>query len=147
MAKTIKETCGFLKERKEEITFLEGAERYQYILHIADNYERSNPFPPELKISGNKVPGCVSEAYVASEFKDGKMYYKCISDARTVFGYMAMLAEALSGLPPGEIVDNSKPCIDDFVKGTNVLGSLSPNRANAFGNVYRMMVERARQHL
>ena len=147
MAKTIKEMCEFLKEKKEDITFLEGLDRIRYLVELGDDHESTYPFPSKLKTEANRVKGCVSGAYIAAEFKNGRVYYQGMSEARTVFGYVAILAQALSGLTPEDIVNNSKGGIHDFIEGTNIKASLTPSRADAFGNVYKMIVMKAAEYM
>jgi cysteine desulfuration protein SufE len=107
-------------------------------------YGRNLKDDPALRIEENKVPGCISEAYIATTYVDGKIQYKGFADAFTVRGYVHILTQALSGMTPQEIID-SEPIILDFLEKTNIRANLLPSRANSFGNIYTFMKEQAKK--
>ncbi len=51
---------------------------------------------PVYKTEENKVNGCVSQVWLQTEFKDGKIYYEADSDAIITKGLVGLLIKVLS---------------------------------------------------
>jgi cysteine desulfuration protein SufE len=99
--------------------------------------------PVERKVPKNKVPGCVSNVYVdVRKNNDGTLAFFGSSESFIVRGYVYILIHVLSGLKAKEVI-SAGPLIESFVEETGIAKSLIATRANAVGNVYRMMVEKA----
>lgn len=143
MVNLIEERCKYLKDKKEEIMLVEEIDSSEVYKIIIDEGKNLNDFEDSLKISENKVKGCMSNVFISAEFIDGKIYFKGSSDSQIVAGFVAILINALSGLTPKEIVKESEKCINEFLVGTHIKASLTPSRANAFGNIYCLMKEKA----
>lgn len=132
-----------LEEIKE---ILEGCADQQEQLEILMEYGNDlEEFPSQLMIEENKVPGCISNAYITSEVKDNKIYFKGSSEALIVKAYIAILINALSGIKPNEVL-NSEEKIKEFLQATNIRANLTPSRANAFENVYGLMKKQAQKY-
>lgn len=110
--------------------------RYEQLLWFAKKLEA---FPETEKTPENKVPGCVSQVYVIAQLEDGKVQYQGDSDAQITKGLVALLIQALNGLPPADIVSLSP----DFIKDTQLDVSLTPSRANGFYNIFKTMQKKA----
>lgn len=91
------------------------------------------------KTPENKVSGCVSQVYIISELKDGKIFYQGDSDAQLVKGLVAFLITGLNGLTPPEIITLTP----DFIEETGLQVSLTPSRANGFFNIFKKMQQQA----
>src|SRR6266487_5648515 len=76
-------------------------ERYGHIIELGKNLPA---LPEDLKTDENKVRGCQSNAWLASEKKDGRIYFKVDSDALIVKGLAALLQRVFSGHTPDEIL-------------------------------------------
>jgi len=139
--KSSSNACEFLKEKERELNFLDGEEKYTAIMDFGDEIP---VIENHLITEQNKVPGCVSGVYISHEFIDGRIYFKGRSDSVIVKGYLSLLIQALSGLTSKDI-ENTEQCIETFVEKTNISKSLTPSRANALGNIFKMMKEKANE--
>lgn len=114
-------------------------QRYEQLILYG---QKLPPFPEEQKTPENKVPGCVSQVYVTVSLDaQGKTIFAGDSDALISKGFVGLLATALNGLSPAEVV----AVAPDFIKDTGLVVSLTPSRANGFYNVFRTMKEKAAQ--
>ena len=110
--------------------------RYEQLLWYAKKLE---DFPPENKLTKNKVKGCVSQVYITAQLQDDQVSFQGDSAAQLTKGLLAFLINGLNGLPPTEIVQLSP----DFIKETQLDVSLTPSRANGFYNIFKMMQKQA----
>jgi cysteine desulfuration protein SufE len=53
------------------------------------------------------------------------------------------MIEALNGLSPKDIVTGTRDAVEGFAEAVDLKSTLTPNRANAFGNIYKLIVEKA----
>jgi cysteine desulfuration protein SufE len=141
--KTIIEMCDYLKlilKTMNELEEIDYNEVYKFII------EQGNQLPLIDKsemIEKNKVKGCLSRVYISSEIIDEKMYFKGYADSQIVKGILAIFINALNGLEPSDIVNNSEKCINYFLQKSNIKASLTTYRSNTFGNIYCMIKEKA----
>jgi cysteine desulfuration protein SufE len=139
---SLDETKAFLEKTAEELNFAKSIDRNEMYKLLIDQGNAMEPFPEDLKKEENFVKGCTSNVYIAAEEKEGRIIYKGSADAMIVRGYVSILIKALSGLPK-EDIKNTDELIETFVEDTDVKASLTPSRANAFGNIFKMMKEKA----
>jgi|GEM_PF-471387 len=97
---------------------------------------RLGDFPKESMIDKNKIQGCQSTVYITGEKIDNRMFFKGYADSKLVQGQVAILLSIFDGQKVDDILNNSKEHLDNFVKSTNIIASLSPSRQNAFGSMY-----------
>lgn len=133
----------YFEEMKETLTIFDTElENLQTLLEYGKELE---PYPEEFMTPNNKVPACVSNAFIhAGKDKDGKIHFEGYSDALVVRGYIAILVKGLSGLYPDEIME-AKPYVEKFTEESNIKASLTPSRANAFGNIFEMMLKKTEE--
>ncbi|MEO9022186.1 MAG: SufE family protein [Ginsengibacter sp.] len=117
-----------IKEREEEITdefslFDSWEEKYEYIIDLGKKLE---PLDDKFKVGENIIKGCQSTVWLASEFKEGKVFFKADSDAMIVKGLVSMLIKVLSGHAPDNIL-NAKL---DFIKDIGMMSHLAQTRSN-----------------
>lgn len=116
----------------------EWDDRYRYVIELG---RKLPPLPDQDRTDANKVPGCVSQVWLATavEHRDGRPFlaFAGDSDAHIVRGLVAILIALLSGRPAAEIADE-----DPLALFTRLgLGEhLTPQRSNGF----RSMVARMR---
>lgn len=121
---------------------MDNLEMYRMLTDIGKKMEE---LPAEDKTEANYVYGCVSQVYIADDLgEDGGIYYRGSSESHIVRGYLAILMEALSGLPPEDVAEKSREMVEAFARDTDLKATLTPNRANAFGNIYQLMVDKAK---
>jgi cysteine desulfuration protein SufE len=101
-------------------------EKYERLIEIA---LESQKMDAKDKIDTNKIQGCSSRAWLVSELRDGKLYFKADSDSLIVKGLTSLLTKIYSGLSPQEIVDLEPVFIDKI----GFKKHLSANRASGLG--------------
>ena len=117
-----------IKETEEEIiesfSYLETwEEKYEYIIELG---KKLPPLDEEYKVEENIIKGCQSTVWLASDYYDGKVYFKADSDAMIVKGLVSMLIAVLSGHTPDEII-NAKI---DFIREIGMMTHLAQTRSN-----------------
>jgi cysteine desulfuration protein SufE len=117
-----------IEEIEEEITddfalFDSWEEKYEYIIDLG---KKLAPLDDQYRREENIIKGCQSTVWLASSFKDGKVFYKADSDAVIVKGLVSMLIKVLSGHKPDEIL-NAKL---DFIKDIGMMTHLAQTRSN-----------------
>jgi len=108
----------------EDFSFFDNWEdKYEYIIDYGKSLE---PMDAQYKIDENKVSGCVSQVWLKTDFKDGKMFLQADSDAIITKGLIGLLVRVLSGQDAKEIA-NAKL---EFIDKIGMKEHLSPTRSN-----------------
>lgn len=142
--KRLDDVSEYLNETAEEMIGLREIDNLEMYRMLTDLGNDLTPLNDGERTDDNYVYGCISNVYVAAELtEDGAVVYRGESESHVVRGYLAVLVEALSGLPPEAIVSGSRDLVEQFARETDIKASLTPNRANAFGNIYELMVVKA----
>lgn len=117
----------------ETLSFFDDwEERYKYIIDLG----RELPtLDASRRTDENIVRGCQSQVWLASQQRDGRLYFDADSDAFIVKGLLAVVLAAYNGKHPAEIVEFD---IEQYFEKLNLLKHLSPTR----GNGLRAMVKR-----
>jgi cysteine desulfuration protein SufE len=103
-------------------------DRYQYLIDLG---RRLPEFPEELRTDENRIRGCQSQVWFVAEQRDGRLYFRAISDAAIVSGLIALLLRLYSGRRPQEIMDTPP----DFVEALQLQSHLSPTRSNGLSSM------------
>ena len=122
--------------RTELDLFDDWMDRYEQIIAWG---RKLPPFPAEWADDDHRVPGCQSRVWMASEERDGRLYFAGASDAAIVSGLVALLLRVYSGRPPQEILATDPM----FLKQLGLLGNLSSNRGNGVAAMAAKLRERA----
>ena len=104
-------------------------DRFGYLMELGRALE---PLDESEKTEASKVHGCVSQVWMVSELREGRLYIRGDSDAFIVKGLIAVVLMALSGKTPEEIMAVDVHGI--FVK-LGLDSHLSPNRRNGFASM------------
>ncbi|AHC16064.1 SufE family protein [Salinispira pacifica] len=142
--KTIGDTREYLEEMAEELNALADMDQMEMYRMLTDVGNEIPTIPQEEKTDENFVQGCVSNVYVAESVEDGHIEFRGSSDAMVVRGYLSILIQALNGLSIRELLEESESLVSKFGEDTNIRANLTPSRANAFGNIYALMREKAK---
>lgn len=120
----------------EDFTFLDDWEdRY---MHVIDMGKALPPLSANEKSDVNKVKGCVSQVWLITEKKDGKLTFRGDSDAHIVKGLVAIVLQIYSGRTPTEIQTlDAEPILMEL----GLAEHLSPQRSNGL----RAMILRIKQ--
>ena len=131
-----------LNEIKELLTQLPPREKLETLIELGKELAE---FPEEDKTEENKVPGCISTAYLKVEVKDNKVNLSGYSDALTIRGYLAILIKSLSEMEINDFLNNAENKVKEFIQETKLQSSLTPSRANTLGNILKMMIDKVRK--
>jgi cysteine desulfuration protein SufE len=115
-------------------------DRYRYVIELGRGLQ---PLPDELRTDANKVRGCASQVWLASEARRGSgaapvFEFRGDSDAHIVRGLIAVLFAMYGGKTAEEILRIDAPAL--FAE-LGLKEHLTPQRSNGFFS----MVERIRQ--
>ncbi|MBN2524868.1 MAG: SufE family protein [Deltaproteobacteria bacterium] len=141
--KTLTNMETYLRETAEGMNSLRKMDKLEMYRMLAEMGDNMPPLNEGEQVDKNFVRGCASNVLVAAECVDGVMVYRGSSESHVVRGYLAVLVDALSGLSPDDVVRGSHSAVEAFARDTDIKASLTPNRANAFGNIYKLMVTKA----
>lgn len=113
-------------------------DRYRYVIELGKGLE---PLPEELRTAENKVQGCASQVWLASQVCDNtaapRLRFVGDSDAHIVRGLIAILLALYSDRTAEEILHTDAHAT--FLK-LGLKDHLTPQRSNGFAS----MVERIR---
>ena len=122
-----------IQDMIDDFAFLgDWEERY---MHVIDMGKSMTPLSPEEKTDIYKVKGCVSQVWLVSEMKDGKLVFRGDSDAHIVKGLVAVVLQIFSNRTPAEITDINA---SEILKALELDEHLSPQRSNGL----KAMIER-----
>jgi cysteine desulfuration protein SufE len=108
-------------------------DRYRYIIEAG----RALPALSEVQRQDKfLVQGCMSQAWLVPELKDGLVYFHVDSDAAIVKGIMAILVSVYSGNPPAENLALSP----EFLREGGITEHLSMNRRNGLSSVVKQIM-------
>ena len=109
-------------------------DRYRYVIELGRALPR---FPENLKTEANKVRGCASQVWLATEREGDRMGLKGMSDALIVQGLIAVLFAAYEGKSPAEVAAADAQAVFEDL---GLKEHLTPQRSNGFA----AMVQRIR---
>tara|TARA_Y100000310_G_C20608644_1_gene776864 strand:+ start:758 stop:1171 length:414 start_codon:yes stop_codon:yes gene_type:complete len=128
-----------LQEAQELLVSLSPKEKLEVLIEFSKTLPT---FPEEKKIEENKVPGCVSTAYLTVEIKKKRVYFQGYSDALTIKGFMALLINEFNGMKKEQFLQSAQSKVQQFITKTKLQASLVPSRANTIGNILQLMIRR-----
>lgn len=112
--------------------FDDWLDKYDYLISLSDTLPAMEP---TLRNEKNLIEGCQSRVWVASEMRDGKMYYSADSDAIITKGIVALLVRVMNGRSAEEVATMELYFIDEIGLGEN----LSPTRSNGLRAMIKQM--------
>ena len=139
---TLEDTKSFLEKTAEEINFIKEIDRnemYKYLIEQGNNLKELDN---SKKTDENFVKGCTSNVYISINIKNNIVNYEGYADSVIVKGYLSILIKALSGLKK-EDISKTEELVEKFANDIDIKASLTPSRANAFGNIFKTMKEKA----
>lgn len=142
-AKTLDDMRDFLAEATDELLSLREMDNLEMYRMITDKGKELEGISDEERTDENYVYGCISNVYIADDLEDGRMHYRGVSDAHVVRGLLAYMVEAMNGLTPDDVVEGTREAVEKFAADIDLKSTLTPNRANAFGNIYELLVNKA----
>jgi cysteine desulfuration protein SufE len=107
-------------------------DRYRYVIELG---RALPPFPEELRTDANKVRGCASQVWLATERTDGdRMAMQGTSDAHIVQGLIAVLFAIYDGKRLEEIV---KADAEGIFGELGLKEHLTPQRSNGLASMVK----------
>jgi cysteine desulfuration protein SufE len=117
----------------EEFSFFDDPlMQYDYLIDLG---KKLPPLSDKYKTDENVVKGCQSTVWVASESKDGRVFYFADSNTVITKGIIALLVRVLSGRNPDDIINAKLGFIDKI----NLRAHLSPMRSNGLNAMIQRM--------
>lgn len=98
---------------------------------VVDRARKRPPLPETERIEAHRVKGCISQAWLVGERRDGRCYFRCDADSPLVRGLLVLLCDLYSDATPAEIVATEPALIEDLGLARN----LSPTRRNGLRSV------------
>lgn len=128
--KTIKETE---QEIIEEFSLFDSwDDKYEYIIDLG---KRLAPLEDKFKVEENTVKGCQSTVWLATDYKDGRIFFKADSNSTITKGLISMLIRVLSGHTPDEIAEAKL----DFIREIGMTTHLAQTRSNGLLAMVKQM--------
>lgn len=91
-----------LAELVEEFDLLGDWEgRIEYVIDLGRGLEA---LPEAERVEANKVPGCAAQVWLASQARDGRLWFRADSDSALSKGNVALLLKLYSGRTPDQIL-------------------------------------------
>lgn len=87
--------------------------------------------PPEQRVDANRVPGCVSNVWLAPEVSDGRCHFAFDADSPMVKGLVGLLCEVYEGGTPADVAA-TEPGLWEPLRFHKLL---SPTRLNGLAAV------------
>lgn len=112
--------------------FDDWLDKYDYLISLADTLPAIDP---AKRTERYLIEGCQSRVWVASELRDGKMFYTADSDAIITKGIIALLVRAMNGRTAEEAAHIDLYFVDAIGLGEN----LSPTRSNGLRAMIQQM--------
>lgn len=117
---------------EELAMFDDWLDKYDYLISLADTLPAIDA---TKRTDRYLIEGCQSRVWVASELRDGKVFYTADSDAIITKGIIALLIRVMNGRTPEEAAH-----IDlYFVDATGLGENLSPTRSNGLRAMIQQM--------
>lgn len=99
-------------------------DRYKYIIDLGKELP---PLAESEHIEENIIRGCQSKVWLASERRDGRLYFQVDSDAFIVKGLLGVVLAAYNGKSPQQILDFD---IEAYFGELDLMRHLSPTRGS-----------------
>jgi cysteine desulfuration protein SufE len=126
-----------LKEIENTILELNEDEKMDYFLEFSNE---KNDFMKNQMIKKNLVIGCVSEVFIYIEIdKNKKIKVYGFTKSLFVKAYLNIILSCVNNLTKIEFEKFAKKRIEIFLEKTKIQKSLSPTRANTFGNIFNFI--------
>ncbi|MBL9214136.1 MAG: SufE family protein [Opitutaceae bacterium] len=98
---------------------------------IVDRARRLPPLPESERTDAHRVRGCVSQAWVVGEVRDGRCQFRSDADSPLVRGLLALLCDLYNGATPAEVAATEPALLEEL----GLARTLSPTRLNGLRSV------------
>ncbi|HEX7631942.1 MAG TPA: SufE family protein [Lacunisphaera sp.] len=98
---------------------------------VVDQARRRPPLAEAERVESNRVKGCVSQAWLVSELREGRCFFRSDADSPLVRGLLVLLCDFYSGATPAEVAATEPALLEELGLARN----LSPTRLNGLRSV------------
>ena len=113
----------------DDLTVIEDAQ--ERLSAILDRARHRPPLTEAERTETNRVKGCISQAWIAAEHRDGLCHFRCDADSPLVRGLLVLLCDFYSDAAPTDIVATEPSLLETL----GVAQNLSPTRLNGLRSV------------
>lgn len=98
---------------------------------VVDRARKRPPLAEAERTEAHRVKGCISQAWIVGERRDGRCYFRCDADSPLVRGLVVLLCDLYSDATPAEIAATEPVLLEELGLARN----LSPTRLNGLRSV------------
>jgi cysteine desulfuration protein SufE len=113
----------------EDFAVIEDAQ--ERLAAVVDRAKSRPPLTPAERTDDARVRGCVSQAWVVAELRDGHCYFRSDADSPLVRGLLTLLCDFYSAATPADIAATEPELLEQL----GLLRTLSPTRVNGLRSV------------
>ena len=111
-------------QRQRLAPLLKIRDPQQRLARLVEEARRRPPLPPAMRLEAHRVEGCIVRVWFVPEFRDGKCFFQCDSDAVSLKAVGGLLCELYSAHTPEEIAGANSGVWQPL----NLLHQLAENR-------------------
>lgn len=126
-----------LNDIREEYEFLEGDERYRFLIELGRELE---PMPDALKTDATLVRGCSAQVWVYPTERNGRLHFLADSNAAITKGIVALVIAAVQDRPVDEVAEMD---VTAALEPFDLKRQLSSNRTQGVPNMIALIKEHA----
>ena len=130
------------KQHQRLAEFLQIGDPQQRLSRVVHAAPKLPAIEPELRIDANRVEGCLVRIWFVPEFRAGKCFFRCDSDAVSLKAVGGLLCELYSGHSPEEIAASQF----GVLKHVGILHQLAENRRRTIGRIEEKIRHFAQEH-
>jgi len=98
---------------------------------VVDRARKRPPLAEAERTEAHRVKGCISQAWIVGERRDGRGYLSCDAESPRVRGLVVLLCDLYSDATPAEIAATEPVLLEELGLARN----LSPTRLNGLRSV------------
>jgi cysteine desulfuration protein SufE len=98
---------------------------------VVDKARGRPPLPEAERSEANRVPGCVSLAWVVGDVRDNHCFFRSDADSPLVRGLLVLLCDFYSDATPAEVLATEPELLEQL----GLAQTLSPTRLNGLRSV------------
>ena len=110
---------------------------------VVDDARKMPPLTENDRTEANRVKGCVSQAWIASDLRDARCTFRADADSPLVRGLLKLICDLYTGATPAEVAAVEPVLFEKLGLARN----LSPTRLNGLRSVRAKIREFAGEHL
>ncbi len=122
-----------LAEKQQQLiadyTIIDDA--HERLAAVVDRARKQPPLSDTDRTEGNRVQGCISQAWIVSEVTEGRCRFRSDADSPLVRGLLKLVCDLYSGATPAEVATTEPILLEEIGLARN----LSPTRLNGLRSV------------